>query len=138
MIIIEMFTKRTYSDQEKATVYNALLLKMKQAVSQNKSLVLDATFHDNEIRKQFIKEMEGKGGIFFIEVTANEHIVRERLKKERPYSEADFKVYTFIQQRWEPMTESHLVLQSTDENIDHMLQKATQYLRQTNDKRTDQ
>ena len=133
----EMFTTRTYSDQEKAAVYNVMLLKMKEAVSQNMSLVLDATFHKSETRETFSREMEGKGGILFIEVTANEDITRERLKKERPYSEADFNVYKLIQQHWEPMTEAHLVLESTNENIDNMLQRAAQYLEQKNDKRTD-
>ncbi|MFI5129129.1 MAG: AAA family ATPase [Chitinophagales bacterium] len=133
----EMFTARTYSEQEKAAVYNVMLLKMKEAVGQNMSLVLDATFHKSETRETFIREMEGKGDIFFIEVTADADIISERLKKERPYSEADFSVYKLIQQRWEPMTESHLVLESTDENIEHMLERATQYLRQKNDKRTD-
>lgn len=126
----EMFTERMYSEQEKTAVYNVMLSKMKEAVSENMSLVLDATFHKSETRKTFIREMEGKGGIFFIEVRANEDIIRERLKKERPFSEADFKVYKFIQQRWEPMTESHLVLESTGENIDNMLQRAAQYLRE--------
>jgi predicted kinase len=135
---MEMFKVRTYSEQEKAAVYNAMLLKMKEAGNQNVDIVLDATFHRNETRKLFMHEMKGKGGILFIEVKANENIIRERLKKERPYSEADFKVYNFIRQHWEPMTESHLVLKSTDENIDDMLQMAVNYLKEENDKRTNQ
>ena len=134
----EMFTARSYSEQEKAAVYNVMLLEMKVAVSQNMRLVLDATFYKSETRETFIREMEGKGDIFFIEVMANEDLIRERLKKERPYSEADFNVYKLIRQHWEPMTEPHLVLESTDENIDNMLQRAGQYLRQKNDNRTDQ
>ena len=67
---------------------------------------------------------------------ASENISGERLKNKRSYSEADFKVYKFIQQQWEPMAESHLVLESTDENIDDMLRRALLYLKQENDKRT--
>ncbi len=134
---MEMFKVRAYSEEEKAAVYNAMLLKMKEAITENTDLVLDATFHKSETRKLFINEMKGRRSIIFIEVKASENISRERLEKKRPYSEADFKVYKFIQQQWEPMTKSHLVLESTDENIDYMLRRLLLYLEQENDKRTD-
>ena len=134
----EMFKSSTYSEQEKAAVYNAMLEKMKEAVDQRKNLVLDATFHKNETRKPFLQEMKGKDKIFFIEVWAAENIARERLKESRPYSEADFEVYKLIRQYWETLNEPHLMLESTNENIDNMLQKAAEYLQWKDDKRTDQ
>lgn len=134
----EMFKSRTYSEQEKGAVYNAMLEKMKEAVDQRKNLVLDATFHKNETRKPFLQEMKGKDKIFFIEVWAAENIARERLKESRPYSEADFEVYKLIRQYWETLNEPHLMLESTNENIDNMLQKAAEYLQWKDDKRTDQ
>ena len=133
-----MFKSRTYSEQEKAAVYNEMLEKMKEAVSQRRNLVLDATFHKNETRKPFLQEMKGKDKIFFIEVWAAENIARERLKESRAYSEADFEVYKLIRKHWEPLNERHLLLESTDENIDNMLQKAAAYLQWKDDKRTDQ
>ena len=134
----ELFKERTYSEQEIATVYNEMLVKMRAAVNQKKNLVLDATFHKNDKREPFVKEMEGKGGIYFIEVRANENLIQERLKKDRPYSEADFEVYNFIRKHWEPLNEPHLLLESTGENVDTMLQKAVDYLKWKDDKRTDQ
>ena len=133
----EMFKDRTYSEQEKAAIYNAMLEKMKEAINQNRNLVLDATFHKNETRKLFIQEGEGKDDIFFIEVGADENIIRERLKEERPYSEADFEVYNFIRKHYEPMNEHHLILVSTDENVDYMLRKAVAYLKLKDDKGAD-
>lgn len=134
----EMFKERTYSSQEKAAVYNEMVVKMMEAVDQKRNVVLDATFHKNDIRKLFSKAMEGKGGISFIEVQANEDITRERLKKERPYSEADFEVYKLIREHCEPLNEPHLLLESTDDNINNMLRKAADYLKWKDDKRTDQ
>jgi predicted kinase len=134
---LEMFEKRTYSDQEKAAVYNNMLEKMKEAISQHRNLVLDATFHKNETRKPFIEAIKGRDDVYFIEVWADEKIIKERLKKPRPYSEADIGVYTFIRQHWEPLNEAHLMLESTDENIDQLLQKAAAYLQLKNDKGTD-
>jgi predicted kinase len=134
----DMFKNRTYSAQEKAAVYHSMLEKMKEALAQNNNIVLDATFHKSETRKPFLQETEGRNDIFFIEVRADENIIRERLKKSRPDSEADFEVYKFIQQHWEPLNKPHLLLESTDNNIDGMLKKAEEYLHWKDDKGPDQ
>lgn len=134
----EMFKQRTYSDQEKKAVYNEMLAKMKEAVQQNSDIVLDATFHKNETRKIFVDEMKDKDGIHFIEVQADENIIRERLKKERQYSEADFEVYQLVKQHNEPLKEPHLLLKSTDKEVGKNLHKAVNYLKKKDDKRTNQ
>jgi hypothetical protein len=138
MLRKEMFKKRTYSEQEKAAVYFAMLEKMKEALNQNRNLVLDATFHKSESRELFIQELKGRSDIFFIEITANEDLIRQRLKKERSYSEAGYVVYKLIRKQWEPFSQPHLLLESTDENINYMLKKAAAYLKKKDDKRTNQ
>jgi predicted kinase len=132
---MEMFKNRTYSKEEKAAVYHVMLGKMKEAILLNRNIVLDATFHTDETRKPFIQET--KDGISFIEVKADENLTKERLKRVRADSEADYKIYKLIQQEWEQLHQPHLILESTDENIDKMLQKAVEYLQWENDKRTD-
>lgn len=126
---------RTYSEEEKAKVYAMMLQKMKEAIRHRKNLVLDATFHKNETREPFVKQ--AKESLFFVKVWAKESIIRERLKKKRPYSDADFEVYQSLQKEWEPLEEPHLLLESTNANIHSMLQKATQYLGWNNDKKPD-
>lgn len=125
----EIFEKRVYSEQEKRAVYNEMLEQMKEAARQKKNLVLDATFHKKDTREMFVEEMKDKGGILFIEVQADENIIRERLKKPRLYSEADFEIYKLIYRQNEPLDEPHLILKSTDNNIDQMLRKASEYLK---------
>jgi len=125
----EMFSKRMYSEQEKGAVYNAMLEKMKSVVQLNKDLVIDATFHREDSRQLFIRQLRGKAKFFFIEITANPDLIRRRLKKERPFSEADFDVYELTRHQWQPLSEPHLSLESTDENIDYMLDRAVNYLR---------
>lgn len=125
----EMFKKRTYSKEEKEAVYLKMLDTMKEDVDQNRNVILDATFHKKETRQPFIKEMEKKGGVYFIEIIAAESITRERLKRKRRYSEADFKVYKIISSQNEPLKKIHLVLQSTNSNIKEMLEKAVDYLK---------
>lgn len=128
----ELFPKRTYSNVEKVMVYEAMLKKMLEANSQARNFVLDATFHKKKSRELFIQRLRGK--IHFIEVWADEPLVKERLQHDRPYSEADFKIHQLIRDAWEPLEESHLRLQSTNDNIDDMLEKAEAYLK--DDKRS--
>ena len=134
----EMFFERVYSEHEKAMVYNNMLEQMKEAMQQNKNLVLDATFHKKDTRELFVEEMRGKGDILFIEVWADEEVIRERVKEERLYSEADFEVYQFISKHNEPLDVPHLILKSTNDNINEMLYKASKYLKIKNDDRTNQ
>jgi hypothetical protein len=128
----ELFPKRTYSKSETAKVYEILLNKMEAAINTNTDLVLDATFHFKATRKPIISK--GKGSIVFIEIQANEDVIRERLKEDRLFSEADLRVYRLIKEQWEALEQPHLTLQSTNDNIEAMLQKAVHYLK--NEKRS--
>jgi predicted kinase len=133
----ELFAQRTYSYNEKKVVYDTMLDKTKEAIATGQNLVLDATFHKKETRDTFIKQLSDQGEVFYIRLHSGERTIKERLKKSRPYSEADFEVYKLIQQQWEPFNEPHLVLESTNNNIEEMLLKAAQYLGWKNDTGTD-
>lgn len=134
----ELFAERTYSDKEKEMVYQQMLEKTKRAINENTNVVLDATFYKNDIRNRFSEEIKNNAEMFFIEIRTDEDIIRQRLQKERPYSEADFEVYKLIKQQWEPLKAPHLILSSTDDNINHMLQKAMDHLQKKDDKRSNQ
>ncbi|NNE77594.1 MAG: ATP-binding protein [Pricia sp.] len=122
-----LFSKRTYSEFEKAAVYEAMLKKMNEANAKKNNVVLDATFHKKSARALFVGNTKEK--ICFIEIWADESIIKERLKKVRPFSEADYEIHKQIKQEWEPLEEDHLRLKSTDKNIDDMLQRAVDYLK---------
>ena len=132
----ELFTERSYSEMEKDIVYRKMLDEMRNALAQNHRLVLDATFHKRNTRKLFTNEMQGNGKSVFIEVQADEEIIRERVKKEREYSGADIEVYKLIRQQNEPLTEPHLILLSTNEKIHEMLEKVAKYLKINHDEGT--
>lgn len=134
----EMFSSRTYSESEKNAVYNAMLKRMEEAITGKIDLVIDATFHLNKIRRQFINSSAGKTKPLFIEVKANEKIIQERVKTKRIYSEADFEVYKLVRDQWEDLQEPHLLLESTNENINSMLETALRYLHKNDDERASQ
>jgi len=123
-----MFETSSYSKKEKLAVYNEMISQIAETVRKRENVVLDATFYKNDVRKRFVNEVENNDGIIFIEIWAEEHLIRERLKRPRKHSEADFKVYKKIKKQWEPLKQTHLILQSTDDNIRDMLEKTADYL----------
>ncbi len=132
----EMFHNRTYSIKERLSVYNKMQVQMKEAVRQHKNVVLDATFYNNDIRKNFLDESKDIDDVIFIEVRAEESLIKERLKRSRLDSEATLEVYKKIKNEWEPLHEDHLILQSTDDNITELLERTAEYLHLKNDKAT--
>lgn len=124
----EMLSHRTYSRREKLAVYEEMLLRMKAAGSLNKNVVLDATFYNETLRRKFMNAIPANNSFHFIEVRADELLVRKRLEKPRTDSEADFTVYELIRKEWEPVHEPHLTLESTDGNIEGMIRDALLYI----------
>lgn len=124
----KIIKRRTYSIKEKDLVYDEMMKEMRNGVKQNKNLVLDATFYKRETRNKFKEETTDADKIVFIEIIADEALIRKRLQSPREDSEADFTVYKIIQQQWEPIKGEHLILQSANDNIESMLEKAITYL----------
>jgi len=127
-IRMDRLDKRTYSDEEKQRVYDDLLLGMEQSIQQHKNVVLDATFYKNSIREKFMEKANKTDVLACIEVIAAEDLIRKRLSHSREFSEARFDTYQKILREWEPLTEKHLILESTNQNVHIMLQKAIHYL----------
>jgi len=95
-----------------------------KAHQEKNDLVIDATFYKQAFREPYLKIPNH----FFIEITAADQIIKERLARPRVFSEADYSVYQKIRNEWEPFHEYHLVMESTQTNINEMLSKAKQYL----------
>ncbi|HEX5169258.1 MAG TPA: ATP-binding protein [Cyclobacteriaceae bacterium] len=130
----ELFQVRTYTDDEKETVYRVMLEKALEALKNNRDVVVDATFSRKSLREKVFDKIEQGGAVKWIEVRANEQLVKERLKKTRIESEADYNIYLRLKEQWEPMEEEHLVLVSTNENLEMMLTAALHYLSNPDDR----
>lgn len=123
---------KTYTSKEKTKVYTFMIDEMKAAIGQNTNIVIDATFYKKSIRNKFkeaSKELEQS--IIFIEVWADENIIKDRLQRKREVSDADYAVHLLIKAAFEPLTEAHLSLQSTQDNIDQMLELALKYIQKS-------
>ena len=121
-----------YSDAEKEVVYNEMLNATMYALNNNKKVVLDATFYTKAIRDKFEKHIKNTSDICYIEIVADEEVIRKRLLNKREDSDADYFIYKLLRNDWEPVTEEHLVLQSTNDNINTMLLKAFHHIQSRN------
>jgi len=124
----ELLPDTRYTEEEKLMVYDEMLRLAKGSVTDRRPVVLDATFYTRDIRDTFTRALQELDEIVFIEVVADEELVRERLSRPREDSDANFEVYLEIKEEWEPLQDEHLVLRSTDENVDSMLDEAMEYL----------
>lgn len=121
----EMFSQRNYSEEETAAVYERLLEEALAAVKSQKSIIIAASFNKSRTREQF---MHIDTSVRFIEIIADESLITRRIAKPRAVSEADINVYQEMKKHWHPFVGERLVLQSTNNNIESMLEKAVAYL----------
>jgi predicted kinase len=125
----ELKSSGKYSLDDKLLVYKELRNRTAVLIEQNKDVVVDATFYHHTMREMFLKlAKDYNQQIRVIEVTADEKIIKERLLLPRKYSEADFSVYETIRDSFEEITMPHLVLESTNDNINLMLDSAVAYI----------
>lgn len=123
----EILSKREYTESKKKLVYQVLLQRTMEALNKNRSVVVDATFHKKQVRDEF--SVLSDHNLQYIEIWAEEDLIKQRLSKPRIFSDADFDVYKKIKEQWEPMLESHLVLESTNSNLGAMIGEALRYLK---------
>lgn len=65
-----------------------------------------------------------------IRLTADESLIKNRLSKKRPYSDADFRIYQQLKSDFETIQGDHLVLDSTNTSIEEMKRKSREFIDQ--------
>lgn len=127
---LKLFVKCSQSDSEKLVIYERMLQKAKHVLLNKKSIVLDGTFCDKQIRNMFLEELNSQGQVLFIEVQSNEALSYERISRNRSVGEGPCTAFK-TKRRWNSLEVEHLLLQSTQINILDMLDKALQYYKKT-------
>ncbi len=118
-----------YDKESKQLVYDYLMNYMVQHLQINENVIIDGTFQKKSHRERFSGEArKHTREVYFVEMRAKENTVKERLKSERAYSEADLKVYQQVKSNYEYMYEPHLVLWSDETSVTEMLQKLMKYI----------
>ncbi|WDF79903.1 AAA family ATPase [Mucilaginibacter sp. AW1-7] len=124
-----------YDDLAKKAVYLEMISLMESGIADEQSVVLDATFYKANLRILFMEKAEELSlPIYFIEVRAAEATIKKRVAQRRPDSEAGFAAYQNVKQEFEALTGPHLVLFSDRRSLHQMLETATAYLYDHEDK----
>lgn len=125
----EMKARGRYSVDDKLRVYTEMLNRTAILVGRGENVVVDATFYHHTMREMFLRlAHEYHVPVRVIEITADESLIKDRLSSPRQYSEADYSVYETVRDAFEEITMPHLILESTSNNIDLMLETAIEYI----------
>jgi predicted kinase len=129
-IIRDALGKRgQYDSETKAGIYAEMLRQTSIALSRGENVVIDGTFYQQKLRLPYIaiaKKYEVP--IYWMEIGADEQIIRSRVNQRRIFSEADFEVYLKIKSEYEHLDAPHLDLRSDLLGIPEMVEKARTYL----------
>ncbi len=118
-----------YSPEDKLKVYQHLKRLAKEALSKENTVIIDATFYLQQMRDLFSNLAVDEGAdVFYFNITADEELIRERLRQPRSDSQADFSVYEQIKEMFEPFIMKVIVLESKKDNIAFLLEKALDYI----------
>ena len=100
-----------YDLETKTAVYNEMLNRTEGYLTNSQSVIVDATFYQSVLRQPYTDlAKKHHVPIYWIELKADEKTIRERVRKKRKYSEADFDVYQKIKAEYEPLEIPHLTL----------------------------
>lgn len=118
-----------YSFEDKLQVYKEMVKILEENLNKYTNVVVDATFYLSAMRDLFLQAAENRGvPICFMLIESSEQLMKERVSRPREDSEADFAVYKKVKAQYEELTIPHLKLESTNENIDSMLETAMTYI----------
>ncbi|HET9487429.1 MAG TPA: AAA family ATPase [Chryseosolibacter sp.] len=123
-----------YKFEDKLNVYEEMAKKVGDHLRKGKTVVIDATFYRHEMRDIFItlaKLLHKQ--LYYLEVRADEEVIQDRLSRPRVDSEADFAVYQQLKPEYEGHVGDHLVIQSTNDNLEEMLDQALAYIQGVNE-----
>ncbi|MBK8492414.1 MAG: ATP-binding protein [Saprospirales bacterium] len=118
-----------YDPESKQKVYSCLLDMLESHLLAGEDAIVDATLYQQEIRTPFIDlAVKYQTPFKWIEIRAEESVIRKRLENKRPFSEADFQVYLQLKKVYEPLQFPHLVLHSDNRPMSDLVTEALTYL----------
>lgn len=114
-----------YTEETKERVYQLLLERMLDHARRGSDIVVDATFIEKELRDRFIQPLEEEGIPYrLIRMVADRSLIEERVRKDRPESEAGIEVHDRLKRALDPIERDHLELDSGKLDLETMLQRS--------------
>jgi len=122
-----------YKIENRISVYNEMIKTSKELLIKGEDVVMDGTFY-----LQFMRDMAISMAktlffeVFIILVEAEDTLIGQRLSMPREDSEADLAVHYQIKREFAPLSEPHLLIHSTNDNLEDNLEKAMNFLEKGN------
>jgi hypothetical protein len=121
----DILLRSNYGHKAKEKVYAEMLRMAVCLIENGDSVVLDGTYYKESLRRKVVKKARGLHLIsHFIEVTADEEVIRDRIRAKRKEIDADYDIYLNIRAQFEPLCSYHLILHSDCQTPEEMLTKA--------------
>ena len=135
MIRDELGKRGQYDTPTKLEVYDNLITRARKALEKGQTVIVDATLYKRDLQQPF-HSLAGDLSvpIDWIEVSADEEVIRNRVSERRPYSEADFSVYQQLAAAYEKPLGPIYTLRSDREPLSAMVTKVVEYLKSSPDK----
>ena len=125
----QMEAQGRYAFEDKLNVYEHMACSAATALRQKHPVVVDGTFYCKPMREIFFtlaKLMHLKHA--FIEIIADEDVIKKRLDQGMASHAANLSVYRLVKSQWEEPDATYLVVESKDGNIEEMITMAMQYV----------
>ncbi len=111
-----------YDEQDREQVYQELQRRMEKALRHGSDVVVDATFIKRSRREAFeTAARRWTDQVFWVRMTASEEVIRKRVSKDRPDSEADLAVYEKLKAAEEPLQQDHMTLDSGEADAEALV-----------------
>ena len=112
----ELIPRPTYGWQERRLVYDVLVLLAKYLHNAGINCILDATFNTENSRKELKRKLALMPNQFsLIECTCSEDKIISRLKnRKNDYSDADIFIYRKMKKIYEPVSEEHIIVDTSN------------------------
>jgi predicted kinase len=112
----ELIPRPTYRWQERRLVYDVLILLARYLHNAGVNCILDATFNTENSRKELKCKLALRPDQFaLIECTCSEDQIISRLKnRKNDYSDAGIFIYTKMKKIYEPVSEEHITVDTTN------------------------
>jgi hypothetical protein len=112
----EILEKPTYTEEEKEMIYKITFLIARYLLESGQSVVLDGTFYKRKLRKEIYETARKTNtSLEIIECTAPKEVIKQRMKKPRKESNADYDVYEKIKRKFEPIKRKHITIDTSKE-----------------------
>lgn len=113
----ELISNPTYQKEERALIYDVMILLAKYLQQAGRNCILDATFNKEDFRNQVKNKLKVSEDQFFIvECTCPEEITLSRLRnKKEDYTDADASVYHKMKKIYEPVKGKHITVDTSQD-----------------------